>query len=424
MEKKLISIGAVVLILALILTLAPACGNGEEEKTPTPGPGRTPTPGVTPTPTGEIKTLKIGLMAPLSGPAASWGVQMEDGANWAADDFNEAGGIKVGDDRYMIEILSCDDHLMGSGVANCAQEFTSKGIRHVCGPISKVCEAALPIFDEVKAINISCTGDLDMGIQFPYNFAAGGPPNWQPNFMREFARLHPEVKSIAYISSETSTGRTSFDNAKEVCSELGIEIIKHDFFTPGITDFYPVLTKLLSANPEALSLGWAGAGDQALIMKQARELGFTGWFANYAYVQLELMEQIVGLEYMYKIATAAPDFSSDSYSPEMRELNRRYMDEGHARPGETSMPDCVVHGYSYVTFFVTAMEKAGSIDTEELMKVYDDPSFTFERYYVPNAKLGGFETYGINHFVPHYVPYAEIIDGKLVQMGGAVCAVP
>ena len=67
MKKKLIGIGVVALALALILTLAPACGNGDEEKTPTPGPGTTPTPGVTPTPTGEVKTLKIGFIGPLSG---------------------------------------------------------------------------------------------------------------------------------------------------------------------------------------------------------------------------------------------------------------------------------------------------------------------------------------------------------------------
>ena len=100
------------------------------------------------------------------------------------------------------------------------------------------------------------------------------------------------------------------------------------------------------------------------------------------------------------------------------------MDEGWNEPGETSMPDVVVHGYSSVTMIVTGIEQAGTIDTEEVLKVMDDPGFTFERYYIPNAMIGGVETYGCRRFLPHFVPYGEIIDGELVQMGGVACLVP
>jgi len=57
------------------------------------------------------------------------------------------------------------------------------------------------------------------------------------------------------------------------------------------------------------------------------------------------------------------------------------------------------------------VETAGSIDVDEVMKVFDDSDFTWGRYYVPNANLGGLETYGIGHFLLHFVPYGEIIDG-------------
>ena len=103
MKKKLIVIGAIVFALALLLTLAPACGNGDEPGPgSTPTPGTTPTPGVTPTPTAEVKTVKMGLLMPLSGMAAQWGLQFRQGFDSAIDRINEAGGFKVGNDTYVL----------------------------------------------------------------------------------------------------------------------------------------------------------------------------------------------------------------------------------------------------------------------------------------------------------------------------------
>ena len=94
MRKKLIGIAIVALALVLVLTLMPACGKEKEEVQPgvTPTPKTTP---VQPTPTPKAKTLKIGLIAPLSGPAAPWGTSHELGVKWKADEINAAGGIKA-----------------------------------------------------------------------------------------------------------------------------------------------------------------------------------------------------------------------------------------------------------------------------------------------------------------------------------------
>ena len=97
MIKKLIGICMLVVVVALVLTLTPACGKGEE-----PG-GTTPAKS---TPTPQTKVLKMGMMGPLSGPAAAWGAQNEQGAKWAADIIIEAGGIKVGGVTYTIKIVS------------------------------------------------------------------------------------------------------------------------------------------------------------------------------------------------------------------------------------------------------------------------------------------------------------------------------
>lgn len=348
MKKKLISISAAVLVLALVLSLVASCG---KEK-------------------GEVLTLKIGLVAPLSGPAAAWGVQYETGTKFAVEDFNAAGGIKVGKDTYMMEVVTCDDKMTGSEAAMCATMMAyDYKVKYIVGPIAAVVEAMHPIVHENKIIQIACTGDVYC--DYPYFFACGGPPNWAPDFYREFHRLHPEVKTVAVISQDTANAHTFHENTLPVFPELGMELLDTEWTAVGLTDYFPYLTKLLAQNPDALETGWSGPGDQALIMKQARELGFTGWFLTWAYVPVELLEPMVGLDYMYNMATAMPVFTSEYYSPQMRDLNRRYMEEGWSQPGEASMPDVVVHGYSSVTMIVAGIEEAGTIDTDEVLRGFE-----------------------------------------------------
>ena len=44
----------------------------------------------------QDKTLTIGVLGPLSGGAASYGVELVRGAEMKADEINKAGGLKVG----------------------------------------------------------------------------------------------------------------------------------------------------------------------------------------------------------------------------------------------------------------------------------------------------------------------------------------
>jgi len=153
----------VVLGLALLLTLAPACGNGDEEATPTPGSGATPTPGVTPTPTGEFKTLKIGFLMPLSGAGSAWGRQFEEGFDWSVDNINNAGGVKVGSDIYMIKGIKGDSKMLGSAAATeVTRMIFEDNVHYIVGPIITH-HAIMPITEANKCFIADSGTDLPVG---------------------------------------------------------------------------------------------------------------------------------------------------------------------------------------------------------------------------------------------------------------------
>lgn len=54
-------------------------------------------------------TIVFGVSVPLSGAAASWGIGTDWAAQQAAKHINEAGGIKVGDKTYTVEVRSVDN---------------------------------------------------------------------------------------------------------------------------------------------------------------------------------------------------------------------------------------------------------------------------------------------------------------------------
>ena len=94
MKKRYLSAA---LALAMVLTMA-GCSGGGNSSTPAKSNPTTSTPAASGSqPSGEITaksdTIKIGLVAPLSGNNATYGVKQENGYRLAMDEINANGGI-------------------------------------------------------------------------------------------------------------------------------------------------------------------------------------------------------------------------------------------------------------------------------------------------------------------------------------------
>ncbi len=55
------------------------------------------------------KSVRIGLLGPLSGPVAAWGKPGLDGSLLRAEWINAAGGVRIGGESLPIEIVAFDD---------------------------------------------------------------------------------------------------------------------------------------------------------------------------------------------------------------------------------------------------------------------------------------------------------------------------
>ena len=82
------------------------------------------------------ETLKIGAIGSLSGGGTAWGLAIQRGAELAVDEVNKAGGLKVGDKTYKVELLMRDDQYTGQGGKTAAERLVFQDkVKFIVGPI-------------------------------------------------------------------------------------------------------------------------------------------------------------------------------------------------------------------------------------------------------------------------------------------------
>ena len=105
----------------------------------------------------------------MSGPAAPWGIQFEQGFDWAVDKVNTRGGIKVGDDIYMIKTVKGNSKMIDSVAAiEASRMVCEENIHYIVGPITTH-QAEEPILRETKRFMACPSTDLPIGPDHPYN---------------------------------------------------------------------------------------------------------------------------------------------------------------------------------------------------------------------------------------------------------------
>ncbi|MDR3670759.1 MAG: ABC transporter substrate-binding protein [Holophaga sp.] len=83
------------------------------------------------------ETVKIALTGPFSGGSAPMGVSMRDGAKLAVAELNAAGGIPVGKQKLLIEVVERDDEAKNERGALIAQELAAMpGLAGVIGSVN------------------------------------------------------------------------------------------------------------------------------------------------------------------------------------------------------------------------------------------------------------------------------------------------
>src|SRR6266705_827672 len=252
--------------------------------------------GVAPGNCGAADVIKFGVATPLSGPAAPWGIPHKGATELIFDEINSQGGLEVGGKKYKLEVIAYDHkYVIAEGVATVNRLIAKDGVKFISilgGAVVKANEEAV---NEGRVLNLPLAyADGLVSPKNPYTFHSFPAPPETSTFWKWIKQNHPGLKRVATISPNDDTGWWSIKVETAFIQKLGYETVAKEFFERTMTDFNPVLLRILAQKPDIISVLASPAGSVGLIIKQSRELGFKGRFIHIGQIDTSVVANIAG----------------------------------------------------------------------------------------------------------------------------------
>jgi branched-chain amino acid transport system substrate-binding protein len=228
------------------------------------------------------QTLKIGVIAPLTGAGAPWGIAAEQGAKILAADINAKGGLDVGGTKYKIDVIAYDDQYKAADAVAAYTRLTSQdGVKHIIilGSPQAVALKQKVEDDKVVAFTTAASAKaLDTSSRHMFR-AINTPAEYVPPFIK-WMKANMTERKVAVINPNDETGWPQTELAVKLFKENGFEVVSSELFERSMKDFQPLLTKVLATKPEIIELSGIAPASTGLIVRQARELGYKGKFSK------------------------------------------------------------------------------------------------------------------------------------------------
>ena len=267
MQAKL---SVVALSVAAAFALS-ACGQKEEPK-PVAAPVA---------PAAVVKpevVVKLGHVAPMTGPQAHLGKDNENGALLAIEELN-AKGLEIGGAKVKFELLAEDDQADPKQGSIVAQKLVDAKVNGVIGhlnsgttiPASKLyADAGIP------QISGSATNPKYTQQGFATAFRVMANDVQQGKALGEFA-VKQGVKTVAIVDDRTAYGQGLADEFKKSAEAAGIKVVASEYTNDKATDFKAILTKIKSTKAQLVFFGGMDAQGGPMA-KQMKELGIKAKF--------------------------------------------------------------------------------------------------------------------------------------------------
>ncbi|MBS4022720.1 MAG: ABC transporter substrate-binding protein [Dethiobacter sp.] len=340
--KKLL---AVLLILALAVTIA-GCGKKTE---PTPAPG--------PTPAQPPKEVVIGYSGPLSGPAAEYGQDCLNGIIYAVEEIKNAGGFEVNGQKYIFKLESIDDGANPTQSVTNARRLQELNAVAITNPVMTSIAPMIELNQEAgnEFLMLAYTSTPKV-VQTGNKYLVAVPPPFTV-YINAFSKLAWDKgwRKGAMVITLGAYGDEWRQLFKAHWEGLGGQITADqpaNYYTE--VDYSAQLTASLATNPDFLLIG-GPSQPTALVMEQARMLGFTGAFLLIDQAKMEYIESLIGLDMMGEVIGVGRimDFPS---------ATAKKFDDGYTkRFGVMNTWESVLN-YTMTHKLALAMQAAGSVD--------------------------------------------------------------
>jgi branched-chain amino acid transport system substrate-binding protein len=355
------------------------------------------------------KTLVIGGIAFLTGPAAAGGMACKAGWELAVAKYNNASGLKIGNDIYKIKLIVEDDAMSADQAATAATKLIkSDGAKFVFGPlIDNLKNVIYPITSKngalmavVDGMNVSRAwpfdGNADVGPDRPLYIRCHWACNEMAPYLLDYLQAnYPKAKKIAVCGVVEKTLDVTFDHLKDILAKRGLERVgKLEGIAPDCSDYAPIVTRLLSAKPDAIFIPISTPVTWGFVLKAAREQGFKGPIFCSTHLDVDFTSMIAGGNSTDIFGAGITLKDKPGLSEEAQYVSDEFLKKYSAKD---LISDVHLVGYNGLWVLLQAIEKAKSVDPETVLKTYEGltKKGDLQTLWGPGY-VGGKKTLGVN----------------------------
>jgi branched-chain amino acid transport system substrate-binding protein len=325
-----------------------------------------------PSASAQTVDVKVGLIAPMSGPWARQGDLMIKGANLAVEKINKAGGIKaLGGARLKLLVFDAGDTV--EKAKNAAQRMVAQepDLVGVTGAwlssftlgVTEVTERA-----ELPLLTLSYS-DLITSRGFKFVFQTS------PTGGAQALAALPALVKLA----ETATGKRPktvaivMDNTGAPVSfakpmreggieKLGLKLVVDEIFTPPLSDATPLIQKVRSSRPDLLLLLPTAISDDKMCLEKLHEFGLGRGripvISNGAHIGAPDMLKNLGQDLLEGVMTIVANWGAKGQEDIIKEFV--------AKTGEPWITQDSISTYGDILILKEALEKAGVADRRKV----------------------------------------------------------
>ena len=204
------------------------------------------------------KEFRIGLVAPITGNIPEVGLSTVNAANMIVDEINEAGGLDVGGDRYMLVLVTEDNEDKADlSASKVLALINQQEVVAIVGPqASRNAIPASVVAEQFKVPMISpWSTNPETTKGKSWVFRAGFIDPFQGNALASFSREQLQAETVAVlfdVASEYNKGLAeAFSTSFE---DLGGEVVAYETYTTDAPDISSQLARIRDSEAEILFL--------------------------------------------------------------------------------------------------------------------------------------------------------------------------
>lgn len=350
--------------------------------------------------------IRFGILTALSGPASVWGIANGRAIEMGADEINEKGGFKVKGETYKWKVLMYDSQMYpAGGVKALNKAIYSDKVSFVAIQGGAVVMACMNLLKQnnILSLNNASAGKAITNPDNPLVFRFNPSPETAYSASLPYIQKHEGIKTVACINPDNESGRAFLASAQFIMDKINLTIVASEFHEQGIKDFTPLITRMIAKNPDMIETGTMDPTSQALVLKQARELGYKGtifltWGPDPKQV-LKIARQLAEGAYL---GTSLAEPANEK----QKAIKARFL-KGY--PERDWNANYYTH-YALVDCLTKGIVKSQSFDPMTIAKALEN--LTWEDAYGP-VSFGGSKLFGIKRQMLQQSNLLKVINGEV-----------